>query len=112
MSDNDNETPFLLDCEYSEDDLENSFELQIDPEIENQASRLLEDNVLTEADFTELFPDNRMSDHKFGRNDMQELGMAALDFDVNDIDYSLFANIFPNFPRNNQPESISISNPF
>ncbi|ODM99226.1 INO80 complex subunit D [Orchesella cincta] len=97
------------DCDFSEDDLEHSFELQIDPEIESQASRLLEDNVLTEADFTELFPDNRMSDHKLGRNDLQELG---LEFDVNDIDYSLFANIFPNFPRTSQPESISISNQF
>lgn len=103
---------YLLDCEFSEDDLEHSFELQMDPEIESQASRLLEDNVLTEADFTELFPDNRICDPKFGRNDLQELGMTGLEFDVNDIDYALFANIFPNLPRTSHPESISISNQF
>ncbi|CAG7720740.1 unnamed protein product [Allacma fusca] len=101
------------DCEFSDDDLEKSFELQIDPEIAHQASRLLEDNGLTEDDFNELFPEARVGDHKLpGRADLGDLGIDfTSNFDASDIDYSLFANIFPNF-RSHQHESISVHQQF
>jgi hypothetical protein len=85
-------------------------EFQIDPETEHQASRLLEDNELTEDDLNELFPE---TSNKLGRSDLSDLGDFSSAFDANDIDYSLFANIFP-FSRSSQSisESISVSNQY
>lgn len=89
--------------------MEKSLEFQIDPETEHQASRLLEDNELTEDDLNELFPE---TSNKIGRSDLSDLGVDfSSAFDANDIDYSLFANIFP-FSRSSQSESISISNQY
>lgn len=101
----------VADCEFSDDDLEKSLEFQIDPETEHQASRLLEENEITEDDLNELFPETRIGDNKLGRSsDLSDLGIDfASTFDVNDLDY--FANIFP-FTRTNQSESISVTNQF
>jgi len=84
-----------------------SLEFQLDPEIESQASRLLEENELTE-DLNELFPDSRIGDAKLGRSDLSDLGIDFSSFDANDV---LFGNIFP-FTRSNQSESISVTNQF
>jgi len=88
-------------------------ELNIDPEIAHQASRLL-DNELTEDDFNMLFPDSRGGmEQKLDKSDsLSNLGDFNTNIDESDIDYSLFTNILPNFSRPNQPESISISNQF
>jgi len=84
------------------DDLEKSFELHIDPEIAHQASRLIEENGFTEDDFSELFPDNRLSDHgKLG----SELGLdfSSSNFEPTDIDYAIFSNIFPTSTNYHRP---------
>jgi hypothetical protein len=97
----------VSDCDLSDDDLGKSLEFQLDPEIESQASRLLEENELTE-DLNELFPDSRISDTKLARSDLSDLGIDFSSFDPNDI---FPGNIFP-FTRSNQSESISITNHF
>jgi len=92
-----NAFPMYLSTEVDfAEDLEQSFELHLDPEIAHQASRLLEENELTEEDFNELFPEAR-SDHKL------ELGLDfPNNFDPADIDID-FANIFPFKTANGEP---------
>jgi hypothetical protein len=89
------------------DDLEKSFELHIDAEIAHQASRLIEENGFTEEDFSELFPDNRLSDHKLGTD--LGLDFTSSNFEPADIDYAIFSNIFRP-PGSN--ESISVTQNF